>query len=347
METIETKRLLLRPFRESDYEDLYEFLAQLRDDEFEGYPDITRENGRKHHLSERLGSEEYFAMELRESGKVIGNIFCGKRDFDAREVGYIVNRDYRRQGYALEALEAVAAWAFRSGVHRVYAECDPRNECSWKLLEAAGFRREARLRQNVFFQREGDGKPIWKDTFVYARLEGDVHPRELELYIPRPEDLWFYEKMHADPATMAYNAPWVPPDGCIPFPRSDWDAWYEKWIGREPERFYAYLRRPLDRAFVGSLNFRRGPDPEQWDMGILIYAPERGKGYGRQGLALLLDRAFRVDGIPRLHNNFEPTRDAARRIHLAAGFREIGIEDGILQLELTREEYEHGKFDSD
>ena len=38
METIETERLILRPFRESDYADLFEFLYQLRDDEFEGRP---------------------------------------------------------------------------------------------------------------------------------------------------------------------------------------------------------------------------------------------------------------------------------------------------------------------
>ena len=39
MSEIKTKRLILRPFRHSDYDDLYEFLSQLKDDEFEGYPD--------------------------------------------------------------------------------------------------------------------------------------------------------------------------------------------------------------------------------------------------------------------------------------------------------------------
>lgn len=34
---IETKRLLLREFMEVDYDDLYEFLSQLENDEFEGY----------------------------------------------------------------------------------------------------------------------------------------------------------------------------------------------------------------------------------------------------------------------------------------------------------------------
>ncbi len=116
---IRTERLLLRPFGESDYDDLFEFLYQLKDDEFEGYPGITYENGREH-LMYRLGSEEFYAMELAGSGKVIGNICCGNRDFAAKEVGYIVNRLYRRQGYAVEALSAVIAQAFREGAHRVY-----------------------------------------------------------------------------------------------------------------------------------------------------------------------------------------------------------------------------------
>ena len=67
--------------------------------------------------------------------------------------------------------------------------------------------------------------------------------------------------------------------------------------------------------------------------------PERGKGYGKQGLRLLLDRAFRVDNIPCLQNDFETAQDAAYRIHKAVGFRETGAENGAVHLELTREEY--------
>ncbi len=172
MKAIKTARLLLRPFAETDYDDLYEFLSQLRDDEFEGYPGITRENGRDH-LKYRLGSEEFYAMALLDSGKVIGNIYCGNRDFAAKEVGYIVNRDYQRKGYAAEALSAVIENAFRAGAHRIYAECDPRNAASWKLLEKVGMRREAHFRQNLFFRKSADGAPIWKDTYVYAILNSD------------------------------------------------------------------------------------------------------------------------------------------------------------------------------
>ena len=38
---IETERLILREFKDTDYDDLFEFLSQLENDEFEGYPGIT------------------------------------------------------------------------------------------------------------------------------------------------------------------------------------------------------------------------------------------------------------------------------------------------------------------
>ena len=52
----------------------------------------------------------------------------------------------------------------------IYAECDPRNEASWRLLERLGMAREAHLRQNVYFWTDEQGLPQWKDTYVYALL---------------------------------------------------------------------------------------------------------------------------------------------------------------------------------
>ena len=172
---IKTERLILRPFRESDYDDLYEFLSQLKDDEFEGYPGITYENGREH-LQYRIGSAEFWAVELKDAGKVIGNIYCGNRDFETKEVGYIINKQYQRKGYAAEALDAVIKNTFIEGTHRVYAECDPRNTVSWKLLEKVGLKREAHFKQNIYFHKDANGDPIWKDTYVYAVIASDYLP---------------------------------------------------------------------------------------------------------------------------------------------------------------------------
>ncbi len=173
MDAVVTERLILRPFRESDYDDLFEFLSQLADDEFEGYPGITYENGRKY-LEERIRSEAYYAAELKETGKVIGNICLTDRPYDTKEAGYIINRLYRRRGYAYEALTALIRESFRQGTHRICAECDPRNVRSWKLAEKAGMKREAHFRKNIWFRKDAEGAPVWKDTYVYAVLKNDL-----------------------------------------------------------------------------------------------------------------------------------------------------------------------------
>jgi len=169
MKTLGTEKLILRAFDKKDYDDLFEFLNQLKDDEFEGYPDITYENTADH-LKYRMETEEFYAIELRETGKVIGNIYFGKREFENREVGYIINKNFQKMGYASEALDAVINYLLENGTHRVYAECDPRNEGSWRLLEKVGMSREAHFRQNIYFHKDEEGNPIWKDTYVYAKL---------------------------------------------------------------------------------------------------------------------------------------------------------------------------------
>ena len=170
----------------------------------------------------------------------------------------------------------------------------------------------------------------------------------LTLYIPKLEELWFYQKMLADPTTMSYNANWdVDSDGyhrdtgCIDFPESEWEAWYQRWIGQEPRRFYAYILRESDGQWIGDVNFHYTPEKDWWDMGIVIYAPYRGMGYATPALRLLLDHAFRVCGIGRIHNDFEAVRGeiSAWQCHLSAGFRDLGITDGFRQMMITKEEY--------
>ncbi len=174
LKIIETERLVLRNFEESDYDDVYEFLSERKYDDFEAYPDITYENGREH-LEYRVGNDEFIAIELKENKKVIGNIYSGNRDFFSKEVGYIVGKKFQRKGYGMEALKAVINNGFKSGVHRFFAECNSLNECSWKFLEKAGFEREAFFKKNAFRKKDENGNPLWQDTFVYALLnEADL-----------------------------------------------------------------------------------------------------------------------------------------------------------------------------
>ena len=82
----------------------------------------------------------------------------------------LMEKAFWGSGYAKESCEALIARAFAGGAHRIYAECDPENTGSWKLLEALGFEREAHLKRNIYFWRDEQGRPIWKDTYIYAKV---------------------------------------------------------------------------------------------------------------------------------------------------------------------------------
>lgn len=170
----------------------------------------------------------------------------------------------------------------------------------------------------------------------------------LTLYVPKLEDLWFHQKMLADPDTMSYNTNWDVTysgyhrdTGCIDFPESEWADWYHSMIGQEPQRFYAYIQRCSDGVWLGDVCFHYTPAQDWWDMGIVLYAPYRGQGYSVPALRLMLEHAFCRCRISRIHNDFEVARNevSAWKAHLAAGFRDIGIQDGFRHMMITREDF--------
>lgn len=166
---IETENLIIRNFELKDKDDLCEYMLQRVNEEFEGYPDFTADKA-ENEINYRSKSEEFFAIELKQNHKVIGNIYFGKRDFEARELGYVLNNGYLHKGIGTEACRAFLDNAFSNGVRRVYAECSPDNTASWKLMEKLGLAREAHFKKNVSFHNDENGKPIYWDTYVYAKL---------------------------------------------------------------------------------------------------------------------------------------------------------------------------------
>lgn len=166
---METKRLILRRYEAADLQDLYEYLSDPEVVKFEPYKPMTMAETEEN-LAWRIDTDEMIAVELKENHKMIGNVYLGKRKFDSLEMGYVFNRAYWGKGCAYESASALVELAFQNGIHRVYAECDPLNMASWKLLEKLGFQREALFRKNVFFRKDENGLPIWKDTYVYAKL---------------------------------------------------------------------------------------------------------------------------------------------------------------------------------
>ena len=165
----ETDRLILRRYKESDLNDLFEYLSNPNVVEFEPYKPMTIEEV-KDNLKWRISTDEMIAVELKSNNKMIGNVYLGKRDFNSLEIGFVFNESYWKNGYAKESCEKLLELAFDNGIHRVFAECDPNNKNSWGLLERMGFIREGHLRQNVYFFKDENNNPIWKDTLIYSKL---------------------------------------------------------------------------------------------------------------------------------------------------------------------------------
>ncbi|GHH63013.1 GNAT family N-acetyltransferase [Lentzea cavernae] len=171
---LKTARLLLRPFEPGDLDDFYAYRS--RPDVFRYLYDesVTREECAE--LLTKLvadselrseGQRLALAVHLPEADRVIGSAFLKWRSVKDRqgEIGYSLHPDFQGRGYASEAAGKMLELGFDGlGLHRIVAECDPRNEPSWRLMERLGMRREAHFRELEVFKGE------WGDLFVYAML---------------------------------------------------------------------------------------------------------------------------------------------------------------------------------
>lgn len=175
-----------------------------------------------------------------------------------------------------------------------------------------------------------------------------MNKSDISLHVPTLEELWYRQKLLGDADTMSYNKGYDlnfdgydNETGCIDFPKEDWQGWYDYFIGRAPERYYAYI--VANGEFIGEVNVHENKEKNWYDMGIVIEAKHRGKGYAVTALKLLLEQAFDRLGAKAVHNDFEDVRNAAVKTHLAAGFKEYKRENGILELLITKEQFENDR----
>lgn len=140
----------------------------------------------------------------------------------------------------------------------------------------------------------------------------------LVLYCPKPEELNYREKWLSDPDTMSCNHAC---GGTIAFPPERWADWYARWVeDGTGERFYRYLRHEPGGKFVGEVAYHYDGGFGAYVCDVLVSARHRGRGFGRQGLALLCEAA-RGDGVKRLMDNIAIDNPSVE-MFLRCGFRE-------------------------
>jgi len=173
--TLLTPRLVLRPVRMSDAEDMYEY---SRDPEvarhvlWDAHRSIhqTREYIRYLLRQYRNAAPSTFAIALRDSGKVVGTIgfMWVQTDNRSAEVGYSLSRAYWNQGLMSEALRAVVEFGFEKlGLNRIEAQHECDNPASGRVMQHAGMCHEGTLRQRIY------NKGRYVDVDLYAILRSD------------------------------------------------------------------------------------------------------------------------------------------------------------------------------
>ena len=173
---IDTERLALRRFMDSDADDLYRNYGS--DSNVQRYisffPCSTKEGAREFidmHIQRYRATKDFYGWAITLDGVVIGSIglFDIDHESDSCEIGYSLGSRWWGKGYATEAVSAVLDFAFHSiGAHRVQAMYHPDNLASKRVLEKVGMRYEGVIRGG---QRNHDGS--FSDLILCARLSID------------------------------------------------------------------------------------------------------------------------------------------------------------------------------
>ena len=175
-EHIESDRLVLRPFRADDAQDIFEYASD---------PDVTRYMDWPTHQTINTAREWInFTLAARASGdeytwgittaerpeRIMGAIGCRRVDFKV-SFGYVLGKPYWGRGYATEAAGAVVDLLSRqSVVQRIWATCDVDNAASANVLKKVGCTLEGTLRKWSIRPNMPGAPP--RDSLMFAKILG-------------------------------------------------------------------------------------------------------------------------------------------------------------------------------
>ena len=146
---IETERLILRPWQQEDLEDLYAYASVENVGEMAGWIHHKSKEESQTILDSFVGHKKTFALELKETGRVIGSLGLEEYSTDdfeepelqGREIGYVLSKEYWGKGLMTEAVGAVIDYCFRVlGYDFLLCAHFNRNDRSRRVIEKSGFR---------------------------------------------------------------------------------------------------------------------------------------------------------------------------------------------------------------
>ena len=173
--SLQTARLLLRPFAESDAEAIYALQSNARVLRYWDSPPWTERSRADGFIAACRKMEEdesgaRFAIETRDESAFVGwcSMFRWNPVYRSLGIGYCFDEPAWGKGYATEAVRSMLQWAYGTlDLNRVEAELDTRNAASARVLEKLGFEREGLRREDCIVSGEVS------DSWIYGLLRRD------------------------------------------------------------------------------------------------------------------------------------------------------------------------------
>lgn len=146
---IETRRLIIRPWKKEDLDDFYEYASVNGVGQRAGWNPHKSKEESQEILNLFIEHKITFALELKRNKKVVGSIGLERIEIDlgepytslwGREIGYVLSKEYWGQGLMPEAVMNVMEYCYKE-LNCEFLQCSHAfgNEQSKRVIEKAGF----------------------------------------------------------------------------------------------------------------------------------------------------------------------------------------------------------------
>lgn len=175
---LHTPRLTLRPWRQEDLDDFFEYASADGVGQMAGWlPHKDKEESQKI-LDSFIAHKKTFALEYR--GKVIGSLgietYCEEKypeldTLQGRSIGYVLSKDHWGQGLMPEAVQAVIGYLFETEqLDFLHIGHFTWNRQSRRVIEKCGF---SPVRESIFETRFGTLEP--ETEYLLFRKDWRTH----------------------------------------------------------------------------------------------------------------------------------------------------------------------------
>lgn len=162
---LETERLILRPWKDTDLDDFYEYASVPGVGEMAGWKHHENAVETKRILDMFISDKNIFAVVYKENNKVIGSLGLhgswanSDPDYSGlkiKEIGYTLSKDYWGRGLMPEAVKSVIEYCFDTRGLDALTICHfITNLQSKRVIEKCGF---TFVKESVYYSKQTDQK---------------------------------------------------------------------------------------------------------------------------------------------------------------------------------------------